>query len=166
MAIYLGRREETRSGTARYGAVRAWLWLVAALLVAMITVGGATRLTDSGLSITEWQPLLGVIPPLSDADWHTAFAKYKQIPEYRDVNAGMSLEAFKFIYWWEWSHRFLGRFIGVAFALPLAAFGLVTPLLAALGMSISSLMVVGNALRLLRLEPVVADTRAFLPARA
>ena len=122
MAIYLGRREETRSGTARYGAVRAWLWLVAALVVAMITVGGATRLTDSGLSITEWQPLLGVIPPLSEADWQTAFAKYKQIPEYRDVNAGMSLEAFKFIYWWEWSHRFLGRFIGVAFALPLAAF--------------------------------------------
>ena len=106
----------------RHGAVRVWLFVVAGLVVAMITVGGATRLTDSGLSITEWQPILGVIPPLSEADWQAAFLKYKEIPEYRDVNAGMSLEAFKFIYWWEWSHRFLGRFIGIAFALPLLAF--------------------------------------------
>jgi len=85
---------------------------------AMVVVGGATRLTDSGLSITEWQPLLGAIPPLSDGDWHDAFEKYKQIPEYSIVNAGISLSEFKAIYWWEWSHRFLGRFIGVAFALP------------------------------------------------
>ncbi|MCB1511237.1 MAG: COX15/CtaA family protein [Hyphomicrobiaceae bacterium] len=90
----------------------------------MIAVGGATRLTDSGLSITEWQPLLGAIPPLTDADWKSAFEKYRQIPEYRIVNEGMSLAAFKFIYWWEWSHRFLGRFIGIAFALPLAWFWL------------------------------------------
>ncbi|MCH9807699.1 MAG: COX15/CtaA family protein [Alphaproteobacteria bacterium] len=88
----------------------------------MIVVGGATRLTDSGLSITEWLPLLGVIPPLSDADWQTAFEKYKQIPEYQLVNKGMSLAQFQFIYWWEWSHRFLGRFIGVAFAIPLFFF--------------------------------------------
>lgn len=102
--------------------VRIWLMLVALLVVAMIIVGGATRLTDSGLSITEWQPLLGAIPPLNDSDWHDAFEKYKQIPEYHLVNKGMSLEAFKFIYWWEWSHRLLGRMIGVVFALPFLAF--------------------------------------------
>lgn len=104
-------------------AVQAWLWLVAALVFAMIVVGGATRLTDSGLSITEWKPILGAIPPLTDADWHDVFAKYKLIPEYHLVNKGMSLEEFKGIFWWEWSHRFLGRFIGVAFAVPFAFFG-------------------------------------------
>jgi cytochrome c oxidase assembly protein subunit 15 len=104
------------------GAVRGWLALVALLVVAMIVVGGATRLTDSGLSITEWQPLLGAIPPLTDAHWQEAFAKYQQIPEYHQVNKGMSLADFKVIYWWEWSHRFLGRIIGVVFALPLLAF--------------------------------------------
>lgn len=103
-------------------AVQAWLWLVAALVFAMIVVGGATRLTDSGLSITEWKPILGAIPPLTDADWHDVFAKYKLIPEYHLVNKGMSLEEFKGIFWWEWSHRFLGRFIGVAFAVPFAFF--------------------------------------------
>lgn len=103
-------------------AVQLWLFAVAGLILAMITVGGATRLTDSGLSITEWQPLLGAIPPLSEADWLAAFAKYKEIPEYHLVNKGMSLEAFKAIYWWEWGHRFLGRFIGVAFAIPFVVF--------------------------------------------
>lgn len=103
-------------------AVRIWLWAVAALVFAMIVVGGATRLTDSGLSITEWQPIMGAIPPLSDADWHEAFEKYKQIPEYQLVNKGMSLEAFKGIFWWEWAHRFLGRFIGIAFAVPFLVF--------------------------------------------
>lgn len=105
-------------------AVRYWLYAVAALVLAMITVGGATRLTDSGLSITEWQPILGAIPPLAEADWQEAFAKYREIPEYHLVNKGMTLEAFKAIYWWEWGHRFLGRIIGLAFALPLAAFWL------------------------------------------
>jgi cytochrome c oxidase assembly protein subunit 15 len=104
--------------------VQAWLAFVALLVLAMITVGGATRLTDSGLSITEWQPILGAIPPLTDAHWLEAFAKYQQIPEYHLVNKGMSLEAFKAIYWWEWSHRFLGRMIGVAFGLPLLFFWL------------------------------------------
>ncbi len=104
------------------GAVRLWLYAVAALVVAMIVVGGATRLTDSGLSITEWQPIIGAIPPLSESNWLEAFEKYKQIPEYHEINKGMSLEAFKTIYWWEWSHRFLGRFIGLAFALPLLMF--------------------------------------------
>ncbi|HUS95338.1 MAG TPA: COX15/CtaA family protein [Hyphomicrobiaceae bacterium] len=104
--------------------VRCWLIFVALLVIAMVAVGGATRLTDSGLSITEWQPILGAIPPLSDSDWQTAFEKYKQIPEYLEVNKGMSLAAFKAIFWWEWAHRFLGRFIGIAFALPLLWFWL------------------------------------------
>ncbi|WP_295556605.1 COX15/CtaA family protein [uncultured Hyphomicrobium sp.] len=114
---------KTQAAAAQWdGAVRLWLFFVAGLVLAMITVGGATRLTDSGLSITEWQPILGAIPPLNDAHWQEAFAKYKEIPEYHLVNKGMSLEAFKAIYWWEWSHRFLGRIIGLAFALPLAVF--------------------------------------------
>ncbi|MGE5265770.1 MAG: COX15/CtaA family protein [Deltaproteobacteria bacterium] len=102
--------------------VQAWLAVMAFLVLCMIAVGGATRLTDSGLSITEWQPLLGAIPPLNEAHWLEAFDKYRQIPEYHLVNKGMSLEDFKFIYWWEWSHRFIGRLIGLAFALPLAFF--------------------------------------------
>ena len=95
-----------------YRAVEIWLWCIAALVFTMIVVGGATRLTDSGLSITEWKPILGAIPPLNAADWQVAFEKYKQIPEYHMVNKGMGLEEFKFIFWWEWSHRFLGRIIG------------------------------------------------------
>jgi len=103
-------------------AVRAWLFAVAALVFSMVVVGGATRLTESGLSITEWQPLLGAIPPLNEGDWQGAFEKYKAIPEYSVVNAGMSLAEFKFIYWWEWTHRLLGRFIGAGFAVPFLAF--------------------------------------------
>ncbi len=102
--------------------LRLWLVAVAVLVIAMVAVGGATRLTDSGLSITEWKPLLGAIPPLTEADWQDAFAKYKQIPEYNLVNQGMSLAGFKAIFWWEWAHRFLGRFIGLVFALPFAVF--------------------------------------------
>ncbi len=88
----------------------------------MVIVGGATRLTDSGLSITEWKPLLGAIPPLSESDWLLAFEKYKLIPEYQVQNRGMSLSEFQFIYWWEWAHRFLGRIIGFAFIVPLVFF--------------------------------------------
>jgi cytochrome c oxidase assembly protein subunit 15 len=105
-------------------AVQIWLLVLAALVFCMIVVGGAVRLTDSGLSITEWQPLLGAIPPLNEADWLVAFEKYKAIPEYSVVNAGMTLDGFKAIYWWEWAHRFLGRFIGIAFAVPFVVFGL------------------------------------------
>ena len=103
-------------------AVRWWLYGVAALVFALIVVGGATRLTDSGLSITEWRPLMGILPPLSDSEWHEIFEKYRQIPEYHLVNRGMSLEAFKFIFWWEWTHRFLARMVGFAFAIPLIYF--------------------------------------------
>ncbi len=99
-------------------AVRLWLYAVAALIFAMVLVGGATRLTESGLSITEWKPVMGALPPLSADAWQAAFEKYQTIPQYRALNLGMSLDAFKTIYWWEWTHRLLGRLIGVAFLLP------------------------------------------------
>ncbi len=111
-----------RHENVKSDAVAIWLWLVAALIFCMVIVGGATRLTDSGLSITEWQPVLGAIPPLTGAHWQDAFSKYQQIPEYQVQNRGMSLEEFKVIYWWEWSHRFLGRMIGIVYALPLMLF--------------------------------------------
>lgn len=106
----------------RSRAVAIWLFSVAALVLAMVVVGGATRLTGSGLSITEWRPVTGAIPPLSEAHWAEEFRLYQSIPQYQLVNRGMSLEAFKFIYWWEWGHRFLGRLVGVAFAVPFAVF--------------------------------------------
>lgn len=101
-----------------------WLWLVGLMVFSMVVVGGITRLTESGLSITEWKPVSGAIPPLSHAEWAAAFEKYKQIPEYREINgpAGMTLSDFKFIFFWEWVHRLIGRLIGVVFALPLAWF--------------------------------------------
>ncbi|MDJ1016056.1 MAG: COX15/CtaA family protein [Paracoccaceae bacterium] len=104
---------------ARRGArstIRGWLMLLFALVVIMIAVGGLTRLTDSGLSITEWRPVTGALPPLSDADWAEEFDKYRAIPEYQLQNKGMSLEEFKVIYWWEWGHRQLGRVIGLVWA--------------------------------------------------
>ena len=99
--------------------VRAWLFAVAALVFAMVIVGGATRLTDSGLSITQWQPIIGAIPPLNATDWQDAFTRYQAIPEYQLLNKGMTLPEFQSIYWWEWSHRLLGRFIGLAFIVPM-----------------------------------------------
>ncbi len=99
------------------GAIRAWLMVLFAMVVAMIVVGGLTRLTDSGLSITEWKPVTGALPPMSEADWTAEFEKYQQIPEYQLQNKGMSLSEFKFIYWWEWGHRQLGRTVGLVWAL-------------------------------------------------
>jgi len=125
-------------------AIRLWLYAVALLIFAMVIVGGATRLTDSGLSITEWLPLLGAIPPLNEADWLAAFEKYRQIPEYKVINKGMSLSEFQFIYWWEWSHRFLGRFIGVAFAVPALFFWLTGRLEKALRPQMVVLFVLGG----------------------
>ena len=105
------------------GLVRAWLLLIALMVYLMILVGGATRLTDSGLSITEWQPLLGAIPPMSNADWQDAFHKYQTMTAQGQIlNANMALAGFKGIYWWEWSHRQLGRVIGVVFAIPFLFF--------------------------------------------
>jgi cytochrome c oxidase assembly protein subunit 15 len=95
-----------------------WLFAVAVLVTAMVVVGGATRLTGSGLSITEWKPVRGVIPPLNLADWQAEFARYREIPQYKLLNRGMSLSEFQAIYWWEWSHRLLGRLLGAVFFLP------------------------------------------------
>jgi cytochrome c oxidase assembly protein subunit 15 len=99
-------------------AIRLWLYAVAALVLAMVLVGGATRLTESGLSITEWQPIAGTLPPITEAQWLVEFHRYQGIPQYRELNHGMTLAAFKSIFWWEWTHRLLGRAIGVAFLLP------------------------------------------------
>jgi len=105
-------------------SIALWLFIVTAFLVAMIVVGGATRLTDSGLSITEWKPVTGAIPPLSEAAWQAEFKKYQQIPEYRLQNRGMSLSDFKSIYRWEWGHRLLGRLIGFVVLIPMLVFAI------------------------------------------
>lgn len=105
-------------GPQRSEPVAVWLFTVSALVFAMVVVGGVTRLTHSGLSITEWAPIKGVLPPLDDARWLEEFAKYQRIPEYQQVNRGMTLAAFQQIYWWEWAHRLLARLLGVVFILP------------------------------------------------
>jgi len=107
--------------TDRLKPVRIWLYLMALLVLIMVVVGGATRLTESGLSITSWKPVAGTIPPLSDADWQAEFEAYKQIPQGAQ-NSWMGIEDFKSIFWWEWAHRFLGRLIGFAFAVPFVVF--------------------------------------------
>jgi len=105
------------------GAVRVWLMVIFALVAVMIAIGGLTRLTDSGLSITEWNPVMGALPPMSEADWAAEFGKYQASPQGQIVNAQMSLAAFKQIFWWEWGHRELGRLIGLVWAV---GFGLLT----------------------------------------
>jgi cytochrome c oxidase assembly protein subunit 15 len=112
-------------GASDRGARRqlaGWLLVCCALVFAMVVVGGVTRLTRSGLSIVEWEPLIGAIPPLTQGDWEELFREYRATPEYRQVNQGMSLQAFKGIFWWEYFHRLLGRLIGLAFLLPLLWF--------------------------------------------
>ena len=108
--VSIGGRQGSRS------AVRVWLLILWAMVTVMILVGGLTRLTDSGLSIVEWAPISGALPPLSDASWEAEFAAYQQIPEYQLQNQGMTLSEFKYIYWWEWGHRQLGRLIGLVWA--------------------------------------------------
>ncbi|MEX0319626.1 MAG: heme A synthase [Ruegeria sp.] len=115
-----GMIDRGRGGGRR--GIRAWLILLFALVVAMIVVGGLTRLTDSGLSITEWRPVTGATPPMSEADWQAEFDKYKQIDQWRIQNQWMELEDFKSIYWWEWGHRQLGRVIGLVWALGFLGF--------------------------------------------
>lgn len=127
IAIATSADAQERDGRAiRPLAIANWLFAVAGLVLVMVVVGGITRLTESGLSITQWDPVTGAIPPLSQADWEAEFSLYRQTGEYRNVTgpAGMDLAAFKFIYFWEWFHRLLGRIIGLAFALPLAWFWL------------------------------------------
>jgi len=127
-------------------AISNWLYAVAFLVFVMIVVGGITRLTESGLSITEWKPITGAIPPLSEAAWVSEFEKYKQIPEYLEINgpAGMTLDDFKFIYFWEWVHRLLGRLIGLAFALPLAWFAFKRAIPEGYGGRLAALLVLGG----------------------
>ena len=124
--------------------VAIWLFLMCALIALMVVVGGATRLTDSGLSITEWRPVTGAIPPLTGADWAAEFEKYRRIPEYEIVNRGMSLEEFQEIYWWEWGHRLLGRLIGAAFLLPLIYFAATGRVGRSLGLKLAGLFVLGG----------------------
>ncbi|MEO6395083.1 MAG: COX15/CtaA family protein [Devosia sp.] len=112
----------TRRPADRLRPVRIWLYVIALMVLAMVVIGGITRLTESGLSITEWKPVTGIVPPLNDTEWQAAFEAYKQIPQYEVLNQGMSLEAFQFIYFWEWLHRALGRIIGIAFAIPFLIF--------------------------------------------
>jgi cytochrome c oxidase assembly protein subunit 15 len=125
-------------------AVATWLLLCALAVTAMVVVGGVTRLTHSGLSMVEWQPLVGTIPPLSEADWQTVFEKYRQTPEYKLVNKGMSLGEFKGIFWWEYFHRLLGRTIGIVFLVPLVWFWLRGRIDARLGWKLAGVFVLGG----------------------
>jgi len=127
-------------------AISNWLYSVAFLVFIMVIVGGITRLTESGLSITEWKLITGVLPPLSEAAWLLEFEKYKLIPEYLEINgpAGMALVDFKSIYFWEWAHRFLGRLIGLAFALPLAWFAFKRAIPDGYGVRLTVLLVLGG----------------------
>lgn len=106
----------------RLKPVRIWLYALAAMVLLIVIVGGGTRLTESGLSITSWRPISGIIPPLSDADWQAEFEAYQQIPQYGLVESWMGVDEFKYIFWWEWGHRFLARMLGVAFAIPFVIF--------------------------------------------
>ena len=128
-------------------ALSNWLFAVAAMVFAIVVVGGITRLTESGLSITEWKPISGAVPPLADADWHHAFRLYQATPEYQQVNgpAGMTLAQFKQIFFWEWLHRLLGRVIGLAFALPLAWFAVKRAIPRGYGWKLIGLLMLGGA---------------------
>jgi len=125
-------------------AIAVWLLICCALVFAMVIVGGVTRLTGSGLSIVEWQPLIGTIPPLSERDWVVLFDKYQQIPQYELVNKGMSLDAFKGIFWWEYFHRLLGRLIGLVYFVPLVYFVVRKQVDLALGIRLFGIFMLGG----------------------
>ncbi|WP_091578172.1 COX15/CtaA family protein [Mesorhizobium qingshengii] len=124
--------------------LRGWLYVVLLVLFALVLVGGTTRLTDSGLSITEWKPIHGVIPPLNDAEWQEEFQLYQQIPQYAELNKGMSIEAFKSIFWWEWAHRILARSVGLVFALPLLFFWATRRIERGLGPKLAGILLLGG----------------------
>jgi heme a synthase len=136
----------TPQARSRPRALSNLLFAVAALVFAMVVVGGITRLTESGLSITEWKPIIGAIPPLTHADWEHAFDLYKRIPEYQQINgpAGMTLATFKHIYWWEFAHRLLGRTIGLVFGLGLLWFALRREIPRGYGWKVVGLLVLGG----------------------
>ncbi|MCI4590003.1 COX15/CtaA family protein [Sphingobium sp. BYY-5] len=125
-------------------AIARWLLAVAALVFCMVVVGGITRLTESGLSITQWKPISGAIPPLTHEQWMEAFRLYQQIPEYKEIKRGMTLGDFQFIFFWEWAHRLLGRLIGVAFALPLTWFAWKRAIPAGYGLRLTALLALGG----------------------
>lgn len=120
MTLIEGRERAVRNRVF----VRYWLYAILLILFALVLVGGATRMTGSGLSITEWKPIHGVIPPLNDAEWQEEFLKYQQIPQFSQLNSDMTVHEFKSIFWWEWAHRILARGVGFLFAIPLAFFWL------------------------------------------
>ena len=128
-------------------AIANWLMFVAALVFLMVIIGGITRLTESGLSITEWNPVSGAIPPLTHEQWEHAFNLYKATPEYREINgpAGMDLAQYKFIFFWEWVHRLIGRLIGVAFALPLLWFAVKRAIPQGYGWRLTGLFLLGGS---------------------
>ena len=132
------------SDRTRPRAISNWLFAVGALIFLMVIVGGITRLTESGLSITQWKPVSGAIPPLNGADWAREFALYQQTPEYQQINHGMSLSEFKKIYFWEYLHRLLGRVIGLAFLLPLIWFALKKAIPSGYGKRLALLFVLGG----------------------
>lgn len=129
---------------ARPNTLSLWLFGVAALVLLIVMVGGITRLTESGLSITQWKPISGTLPPMTDAAWQAEFDGYKKIPEYREVNAGMTLAGFKAIFFWEYVHRLLGRLIGMAFALPLLWFALRRQIPRGYGLRLTALFALGG----------------------
>jgi cytochrome c oxidase assembly protein subunit 15 len=129
---------------ARPRAIATWLFLMAGLIVAMVVIGGITRLTESGLSITEWKPISGIIPPLNDTQWQAEFANYRRIPEYAAFNQGMTLAGFKAIFFWEYLHRLVGRMIGLAFALPLIWFAVRKRIPAGYGWRLCALLALGG----------------------
>ncbi|MGF7147215.1 cytochrome c oxidase assembly protein subunit 15 [Sphingomonas zeicaulis] len=133
-----------RAAQPRPLALSRWLLLVALLVFAMVVVGGITRLTESGLSIVEWKPVTGAVPPLTDAQWEAAFRAYQATPEYQQINRGMSLADFKFIFFWEYIHRLLGRLIGLAFALPLLWFWMKRAIPAGYGPRLVALLLLGG----------------------
>lgn len=134
----------TPPAATRPRALANWLFVVAALIVVMVVVGGITRLTESGLSITQWKPISGAIPPLNDAQWQAEFDNYKRIPEYQQLNQGMTLAGFKAIFFWEYFHRLLGRLIGLAFALPLLWFAIKRQIPKGFGWRLVALLALGG----------------------
>jgi cytochrome c oxidase assembly protein subunit 15 len=128
----------------RSRAVAIWLLAVAVVVLAMVVVGGSTRLTGSGLSITEWKPVRGVVPPLDAAQWQAEFAHYQAIPQYQLINRGMTLDQFKGIYWWEWTHRLLGRLLGVVFFVPFVVFAVRREIPSRLFLRLAGIFVLGG----------------------
>ncbi len=146
VTLHRGRAPgSVHSGRQSGRAVGIWLLCIAFLVFVMVVVGGITRLTESGLSMVEWRPVTGIIPPLSDKDWLDAFNAYRQYPEYQVMNRGMTLAQFKTIFWWEYAHRVLGRLIGLTFAVPLFIFWIRRRIPKGYGLRLAGILVLGGA---------------------